>query len=130
SPQTFRFFQAVRMLHELNGDRAEVGRFARPEEEAVRFRVNRDLSFPASEIHDLEWNEGEMPEMLVNFMGLTGPSGVMPSAYSELLIERSRAKDRTAEAFFGIFHHRAISLFYQAWQKTRPQLSREDRREI
>lgn len=128
-PYEFRFFQAVRLIEAMRADRAEVGRFARPEEEAVRFRANTGLAFPASEIQELDWPADGPPEMAVNFMGLIGPSGVLPTAYSELVIERIRAKDRTLESFLNIFHHRAVSLFYQAWQKNRAQLDREDLRE-
>jgi type VI secretion system protein ImpH len=85
----------------------------------VHFRVNPRLGFPASQIQTLEFSEDAPPEMMVNFMGLTGPSGVLPYAYSEMILERIRAKDHSVSAFFDIFNHRAISLFYRAWQKSR-----------
>jgi type VI secretion system protein ImpH len=114
---SFEFFQAVSLLQRLMGDRRQVGHFFSPEDEAVRFRVNPHLAFPASEIQQLELPVGKPAEMMVNFMGLTGPQGVLPHPYSELILERLRAKDRSLAAFFDIFNHRAISLFYRAWQR-------------
>jgi type VI secretion system protein ImpH len=57
--------------------------------------------------------------MKVNFMGLTGPEGVLPLYYTAMLAERTRAGDRSAVDFFDIFNHRIISLFYLAWEKYR-----------
>ena len=116
---TFGFFQAVTLLQRLSAAASPVGSFSNPKEESVHFRVNPRLGFPASEIQKLESSENGPPEMTVNFMGLTGPSGVLPYAYSELILERSRAKDHTLAEFLDIFNHRAVSLFYRAWQRPR-----------
>ncbi len=117
-PGRFDFFQAVRLLLRIVANREPVGRFARPAQEAVRFHVNSSLAFPPSQIQALDW-KGESPHMQVNFMGLTGPMGVLPHRYSELIQDRSRERDRATEDFFDVFNHRAISLFYQAWEKYR-----------
>jgi type VI secretion system protein ImpH len=115
----FEFFQAVTLLQRFSEASRPVGGFSNPEQEAVHFRVNPRLGFPASQIQKLEFPEDGPPEMTVNFMGLTGPSGVLPYTYSELILDRMRAKDHSMAAFFDIFNHRAISLFYRAWQKSR-----------
>lgn len=116
---SFEFFQAVTLLERLHAEMRPVGHFSSPSDEVVRFRANPRLAFPASEIQELKIVEDRQAEMMVNFMGLTGPSGVLPHPYSELILERARHKDRSLAAFFDIFNHRAISLFYRAWQKAR-----------
>lgn len=55
--------------------------------------------------------------MTIAFMGLTGPLGVMPRYYTELIMEQLRHQDRTMLDFFDVFTHRLVSLFYRAWEK-------------
>ena len=116
---SFEFFQAVSLLQRLRENMRPVGGFSSPEDEAVRFRVNPRLGFPASEIQQLELHGDAPAEMTVNFIGLTGPMGVLPYVYSEMILERARAKDTSFAAFLDIFNHRAISLLHRAWQRAR-----------
>ena len=123
SPYSFEFFQAVRLLERLYPENKPVGGTALPHEEMVRFRSRITLDFPSSEVHELRTRPGneEEPvlEMLVNFMGMVGPSGVLPTHYSELVLDRIRYRDTAMWAFLDIFTHRSVSLFYRAWAKYR-----------
>jgi type VI secretion system protein ImpH len=117
-PYCFEFFHAVRLIERFTG-RTPVGLFANPREEVARFGANNTLLFPPSEILSLSWREEGPPLMRVNFMGLTGPLGVLPLYYTQLVSERIRARDTALRDFLDIFNHRIISLFYQAWEKYR-----------
>lgn len=125
-PFLFDFFQAVRILQQV-GDRRRVGYAGPPEAEAVRFTAHLSLSFPASSIHDLAppTPDRPAPTMVQSFMGLYGPSGVLPRHYTDLLyrLERDRS-ERNPEKhalrdWYDLFNHRVVSLFYRAWEKYR-----------
>ena len=121
-PYRFEFFQAVRLLERISPARHPVGRYGEPATEVARFRTRVSLAFPPSQIHQLsDGNEDEAQpaQMMVAFMGLTGPAGVLPHHYTELLVERTRYKDTAAWDFFDLFNHRMVSLFYRAWEKYR-----------
>jgi type VI secretion system protein ImpH len=147
-PYSFDFFQAVRLLMRLSPGARVVGEPLALGAEVVRFRSQLSLTFPASAIHDLSQprrpldyglhiNEqpsfGDCPAyaMTVAFMGLTGPSGVLPRHYSELLLaldqksERQLPEKDALRAWLDIFNHRLISLFYRAWEKYRFYLAYE-----
>ena len=121
----FEFFQAVRMLERILPERAPVGLFVPPSSEVVRFTASTGMGFPASEIQAIEIPEAGPVRMTINFMGLTGPSGSLPTYYTELVRERMRAKDHGIAAFFDLFNHRIVSLFFQAWLKYRFNISYE-----
>ena len=81
-PYRFAFFQAVRLLERTSPGKEGVGRAVRPGNEIVRFRSHPSLAFPPSEIVDLKapppGQEDRPPEMTINFIGLTGPQGILP----------------------------------------------------
>jgi len=118
-PFSFEFFQAVRLLHQLRPTAGKVGRYGNPDDEPVRFGATPSTAFPASEIQALETDGDGPPRLLVNFFGLTGPQGVLPLEYSELVAERVRQRDHALRDFLDLFNHRIISLFFRAWERAR-----------
>ena len=118
-PHCFDFFQALRLLERFRPEKKPVGQFTHPETEVARLRAHASLAFPASQIQEAHWPQDGPVEMTVNFMGLTGPEGVLPNPYTSLIIERARDGDHSLRDFLDIFNHRMISLFYRAWRKYR-----------
>jgi type VI secretion system protein ImpH len=129
----FSFFQAVRVLARLQPNRRPVGQGGPPREEIVRFRAWQSLSFPASVIYEVQPATAEVPvpAMTVTHFGLTGPNGILPRHYTELILRLERevkGPERYAlRAWLDLFNHRLISLFYRAWEKYRFYLAYERR---
>ncbi|MCC6416940.1 MAG: type VI secretion system baseplate subunit TssG [Gemmataceae bacterium] len=137
APYRFDFFQAVRLLERLAREAARadprrpaapVGEDEAPHREAVRFRALPSLSFPPAPVSKIDWpaadgarTNGTVPPaaMVVAFLGMIGPQGVLPPHYTALLLRRVRGKDFSLRDFLDLFHHRAVSLFYRAWEKYR-----------
>lgn len=125
-PFAFDWFQAVRVLERWARQRARsrpsapVGGDSAPEQEHVRFRVLVSQGFPASPLSQVRNNAGASPvEAIVTFFGLFGPQGVLPAHYTSLLLRRVRMRDYALRDFLDLFHHRAISHFFRAWEKYR-----------
>ncbi|MGF1583092.1 MAG: type VI secretion system baseplate subunit TssG [Gemmataceae bacterium] len=122
---SFSFFQAVRVLEQLRQTQVTVGLDGPQSNEIVRFRAYPSLSFPPSQIYTLDPPkfDDQPASMVVSFFGLTGPSGILPRHYTEILIRQyrdHRGPERTAlRDWFDLFNHRLLSLFYRAWTKYR-----------
>jgi type VI secretion system protein ImpH len=132
-PYEFNFFQAVRLLHKLLPERTPIGKGGPPGREPVRFRAWVSLNFPPSQIYDLTvpTPDQPIPVMTQAFMGLFGPSGILPRHYTELMIRLQR-DSKGPEKFLlrdwlDLFNHRLVSLFYRAWEKYRFVLPYERR---
>ena len=113
----FEFFQAVRLLALMEAER-NPQRHTVKADEAVRFAVESTVAFPASPVVEIEAGKGSAPaRMVVTFLGLIGPSGVLPYSYTEFAIHQKAFGDPSYAAFFDLFHNRLLSLFYRAWEK-------------
>jgi type VI secretion system protein ImpH len=112
------FFQTVRLI--LAVARQGVGDDTRVADEPVRFFVADGMRHPDTEIVALDRPGPDDPvAMRVGFIGLTGPMGVLPDHYSDLVVARRRARDEAMGRFLDLFNHRTIALFYRAWSKYR-----------
>jgi type VI secretion system protein ImpH len=125
APGKFDFFQAVSLLERLGSGRRPVRSSGAARREMVRFRTALGSVFPPSAISRLQPSAAEdgPPLMTVAFFGLTGPSGILPRHYTELVarIEReSKAAEKHAlRDWFDLFNHRLLWLFFQGWAKYR-----------
>jgi type VI secretion system protein ImpH len=130
-PYRFEFFQAVRLLQHCFPDKTPVGYPWSTTAEPVRFRALPSLSFPTSELFELlPPDSGNIQaQMTVTFFGLYGPSGALPTHYTQLLLDLERdvrGEERWAlRAWLDLFNHRLTSLFYRAWEKYRVELPYE-----
>jgi type VI secretion system protein ImpH len=134
SATEFDFFQTVRLIHNQTiqnavengiGLRVPVGGAAHPMLECLRFRAHVAITFPSSEIASvvIRGNDGsaypKKYEVLTTFMGLVGAQGVLPLHYTQLILRRRREQDESLRHFLDLFHHRLISIYYRAWQRSR-----------
>ncbi|MRW94359.1 type VI secretion system baseplate subunit TssG [Duganella sp. FT80W] len=107
-PQRFEFFQAVRLVRQWRPDDA-------------RFRNRLAMSFPPNQIENLSADESGV-RITPAFIGLLGSQGALPLHYSERIARHERDhNDGGPRAFMDMLSHRAVEMFYEAWQRHRPE---------
>ncbi|HEY1934197.1 MAG TPA: type VI secretion system baseplate subunit TssG [Acetobacteraceae bacterium] len=115
-PRRFGFDAAVRVLTRArrSPDPADI----------VRFRTPAGMVYPPADV--LEVNaRGPVPELTVGLMGLTGPSGVLPRAYTEIVTQTRRNRSTALHEFLDMLGHRFIAFFARAATKYRPARAAE-----
>lgn len=115
----FSFYQAVRVLSILDlGNK----KLMQHQSLAVRFRSTMGFEFPGSDLGQLTSATGEeaLPELLVNFLGLAGANGPLPSVYTDQLLRNDRSALRD---FLDIFNDRLILLLYRIHEMHHPELT-------
>ncbi len=125
-PQHYSFCQAVELLGALTPPAARVGYAAGPEAENLRFTVDPNLGFPASDITGLAVEMvpgGNAPRyrMTVSFMGLYGSASPLPGFYNEAVAQNDEVPNNRRD-FLDLFNHRLISLVYRSWLRYRHYL--------
>ena len=120
-------FDPVQAVHALEHGGTAVGGAALPVEEPLRFATVQSLAFAPSALVATQASAGRV-DMVQAFLGLTGPLGVLPQMFSELVIRAERSRNQSLGAFHDIFVRRLASLFVRAAAKYRhPALVQADR---
>ncbi|AET92511.1 type VI secretion protein [Burkholderia sp. YI23] len=124
----FDFFQAVRLIDAAHPAWPRTGASLRPRDDAVRFGQEPELIFFPTTLKHFVGMQAQPPRLAVNFFGLLGPNGPMPTHLTEYVRDRARnAGDPTFARFLDVFHHRMTSLFYRAWAAAQPVVSLDRR---
>jgi type VI secretion system protein ImpH len=96
-----------------------LGSTAHPADDAVRFRPDPGMGFPAGELKSIEIDEAH-PEraatVRTRLLGLYGVDSPMPTVYLDDIAQR-REGHAALEAFLDIFNHRIFTQFYRIWRK-------------
>jgi type VI secretion system protein ImpH len=127
APYQCDFYQTLRRLECLYGEKPRWGRALRPIDERVRLGQDPDLSFAPAPLASFDpGTDGNLPRLQVRLFGLLGPNGPLPLHITEYARERLRhAGDPTLSRFLDLFHHRLLALFYRAWAQAQPHVWRD-----
>jgi type VI secretion system protein ImpH len=116
-PRRFRFDAAIRLL-------TRAKRVQDPAD-AVRFHAPAGLVYPSSDVLDVRQPADALPEVTVGLMGLTGPSGVLPRYYSEVVTQTLRSRSTALRDFLDLLSHRFVAFFARGGIKYRPARTAE-----
>lgn len=114
------FVQAARSVQgwaRSRGNTAEVGRDALPSAEPLRLTASDRMNLPPNDVAGAEDAGGGQVRVVSNVLGLTGATPALPPPYSELQLQRRRARDFAFGHFLSIFDHRALSFFWRIAEK-------------
>ncbi len=111
-PRRFRFDAVVRVLTRARRENDPAN--------AMRFHSPSGLVYPPSDVLDVQQPPDALPEVTVGLIGLTGPSGVLPGFYSEVVTQTLRARSTALRDFLDLLAHRFVAFFARAGMKYRP----------
>ena len=118
TPYEFDFHQAVRLLEKMRPEATPLGEGSNPMKEALSIESRVTLSPSGADIQNLALSETDKPPVLtINFLGLAGIQGPLPTPYTELILERLRHKDTSFKDFLDIFNHRLASFWHRMRKK-------------
>lgn len=113
-PTRFTFDAAVAAMMRVTG-RSDPGA-------AIRFHAPPGLGFVAADVLAVEPN-GDRFRATVGLLGLTGPGGLLPRPYTEVVNGEQRRRSTALAAFLDVLAQRALAQFAAAGIKYRPHRS-------
>jgi type VI secretion system protein ImpH len=119
----FGFFQAVKLIQRLLPEAVRTGELGPPEAEGIRFLHDPSLVFHSSDIASIKVRRHPdgtpRVDVTTTFFGLIGPSSPLATVFSEDVLKAEAQDQLSLRAFYDLFHHRLISLFFRSWQRAR-----------
>lgn len=119
----FEFFQVVDLVERMRDGAVPIGHAGPASEEAIRFEHDPELVFHTS---DVKWVRPPSPTedppyttIRTTFLGLFGVVSPLPVGMTEDVLAAEESDAPGLRRFYDIFHHRALSLFFRAWQRSR-----------
>lgn len=117
-PHEFDFHQAIRLLEKMRPEAHPLGEGSNPLKEAVSIESRVTMAPSGADLQSLTLSTTDKPPILtINFLGLGGIQGSLPTPYTEMLVERLRNKDTGFKNFLDIFNHRLASFWHRMRKK-------------
>lgn len=117
-PQGFNLFQAISLLERVSPELAPVGR-GDGQAESVRLSSVVSLGFQPSDVSKVSaaQQNGEAYTLATAVMSLAGAHGPLPLPFTEMVLERTAARDHATADFLDIFNHRFLAFLYRSRKK-------------
>jgi type VI secretion system protein ImpH len=126
-PQAYELFQAMRIVELIAAEENATTNLPVPEtagrgvdlkRATMRIRSGVPLGFAAIEVASVRRPKGSSQiELTQTVFGLTGPSGALPHAFSELVHLSVRERNPGLRDFLDLFNNRLSGLYFEAWAK-------------
>lgn len=97
-----------------------IGKSRRSMEDIVRFGQDPSSEFAPSTIERATRDGDGGLVLLERFLGLLGPQGALPAAFTDEAIMWGLKGEDSFPRFLDVFNNRFIQLFYRAWADARP----------
>ena len=97
-----------------------IGKSRRMMEDIVRFGQDPSSEFATSTIERATRDGDGGLVLLERFLGMLGPQGALPSAYTDEAIMSGLKGEDSFPRFLDMFNNRFVQLFYRAWADARP----------
>ena len=96
----------------------------------VKFVTSLSLKYPEHEVEKIIITDQDQEnidlEVTTSFLGIIGTTGVLPSHYTESILEEKKAKDLSLLNFINIFYNRIIKSFANIIKAHNIELTYED----
>ncbi len=117
-PQGFNLFQAISLLERASPQLAPVGK-GDGQMEAVRLKSVVSLGFQPSDVSRVSAGaeDAEAWILATPVLSLAGAQGPLPLPFTEMVLERTAARDHATADFLDIFNHRFLAFLYRSRKK-------------